>query len=29
VQITVNGIIIGAMGDPGGVVEWRITRTES
>lgn len=29
VQITVNGIIIGVMGDPGGVVEWRITRTES
>lgn len=29
VQITVNGIMIGTMGDPGGVVEWRITRTET
>ena len=26
VQVTINGISIGAMGDPGAVVEWRITR---
>ena len=26
VHLVVNGIDLGAMGDPGAVVEWRITR---
>ena len=26
VRLTINGITVGAMGDPGAVIEWRITR---